>query len=552
MGINYTLSDANPSAFLYLLIAPITSSLFVFPALGFTVALLMAVALFVDIPLPSILAWSQAGGAALAALAGALARTNCSGMLPQGFLEKHGRTYRAILLFASGAPIVVIALFDFGGVGQTLPYCIVVMLHALAMRVPRPAKTSSKAARAGGVFLVATSIVFSLLLGEAGARLILSPEPMSGTIYMPSKDYLYLVAPNGRGKHTILSGPSESFKVSINNSSLGIRDRDYGPKDPNSEFRIVMLGDPHTMGHAVEIEESIPRLLQTELRDGLHGLKKDVTVINAGIGGGGPWQYLGMWRERAKSLDPDLVILQLFPSNDIENSLEEIGKHQQAYDKGRQAVGRVWLRQNELPFRVEAECQCTSRLYRELNRATGDYQWFLTLISSFRLLPGYKVPRLPRSLDRPSFMEYNLAEWYPELDEGLERLGDYTRTLIEECNAAGVEVIAYCIPDLNEVDDELWNIWITHTKDRATYERKKGVTKTEAVLEELGIEYFSVFDELGAHKPTESIFYRLDGHMNGIGNGIVARKIRDVLRDDYFPRHPELGLLPNPASPDAK
>ncbi len=552
MGMNYTLSDANPSVFLYLLIAPIVSGLFLFPAFGFAVVLVLVVVPLVDIPLVRVLAGSQAGWAAVAFLARVLVRPRCSGSLPERFLGRYGRMYRAILLLASGIPIFFIALFDMGRYAQALPYCLVVALHALAMPVPDPVRTISKTARVGSVALAGVSLLFSAALGEAGARLILPPEPTSGHLYMHSKDYLYLVAPNVRGKHHIHVGPKETMEIAINNSSLGIRDREYGPKDQDNEFRIVMLGDSHTMGHAVEIEDSIPRLLEAKLRAGPNGLKKDITVINVGIGGGGPWQHLGMWRERAISLEPDLVILQLFPSNDIENSLEEVGKRQRAYDVRWQAWARTWLRRGELPFRVEASAQRKSRLYREFNRATGDRQWFLAFMSRCRILPQYRVRTLPAPEDRPFFLEYNLAEWYPELNEGLERLKDYTRTLKEECNAEGVEIIAYCVPDLNEVDDELWNIWVTHTRDRATYERKKGITKVEAVLDELGIERFSVFDELGAHKPVDSIFYPLDGHMNGIGNGIVARKIRDVLREDYFPRHPELGLLPDTATPDAK
>ena len=250
-----------------------------------------------------------------------------------------------------------------------------------------------------------------------------------------------------------------------------------------------------------------------------------------------------MWRERAKSLEPDLVILQLFPGNDIENSLEEVGKCQRAYDAAFQRGLQTAHRKTEMPFRVESWFLKKSRAYREFRSATGNRYWIFTLISRSRLLPQYHLPHLPENEDRPFFLEHNLAEWYPELDEGLERLKEYTRTLKEECNTAGPEIIAYCIPDLNEVGDGIWSFWMNKLKGKAAYERKKGITKTEEGLDQLEIEHFSVFDELRAHPPVDSIFYLRDGHLNGIGNGIVAQKIYDVLLNDYFPRHPELGLL---------
>lgn len=550
-GINYRLTEANPSTFLYLAIAPIVSGLFVFPALGFGLLAALAIAPAIDTPVSSALAWSQAAVAAVLFVARALVPPVPSGSLREGFFAKYGRMYRAILLLCSGIPILVIALFDMGRYGQALPWCIVVLLHAIAMPVPAAQKTGSKVTALGNAILISVSLVFSAAFVEVGARVFLQPEPTFPRLNSYSKDYLFLPTANARGKHHISISPDAWIEIAIHNSSLGIRDREYGPKDPDNEFRIVLLGDSFTMGHAVEMEETISRLLEAKLRDRSSRLAKKITVINAGIGGGGPWQYLGMWRERAKSLEPDLVILQLFPGNDIENSLEEAGKCQRAYDVRLQQGLQTALRQDEWPFRVELWFLRGSRVYRAFKRVTGNRQWFATLISRCRLTPEYHVPPLPENEDRPFFLEYNLAEWYPELDEGLQRLKEYTRTLKEECNAAGPEIIAYCIPDLNEVGDDTWNDWMNKLKGKAAYERKKGLAKVEEVLDELEIEHFSVFDELRAHPPVDSIFYPRDGHMNGIGNGIVAQKIYDVLRNDYFPRHPELGLLPDPAAPVA-
>jgi hypothetical protein len=45
-------------------------------------------------------------------------------------------------------------------------------------------------------------------------------------------------------------------------SSIGFRDREYGEKEPG-EYRILMLGDSFTVGHAVTNDsDTIPKLLE--------------------------------------------------------------------------------------------------------------------------------------------------------------------------------------------------------------------------------------------------------------------------------------------------
>jgi hypothetical protein len=76
-----------------------------------------------------------------------------------------------------------------------------------------------------------------------------------------------------------------------------------------------MSGDSFTMSHAVEAEDAIPQNLARPLMANCVG--KDISVLNAGCDAGGPLQELGTLCEVGLALEPDLVILQVYPGNDI-------------------------------------------------------------------------------------------------------------------------------------------------------------------------------------------------------------------------------------------
>ena len=75
------------------------------------------------------------------------------------------------------------------------------------------------------------------------------------------------------------------FRVTIETSSLGFRDREMAVDKPSGVFRILALGDSFTFGVGVEGNQAYPKVLETLLnRSG--GLGRRVEVINAGFASG--------------------------------------------------------------------------------------------------------------------------------------------------------------------------------------------------------------------------------------------------------------------------
>lgn len=67
------------------------------------------------------------------------------------------------------------------------------------------------------------------------------------------------------------------------------------------------------------------------------------------------------------------------------------------------------------------------------------------------------------------------------------------------------------------------------------YERRKGLRLTDEFFRKEDIPTVSVLEPLKAHGPTEDTYMLLDGHLNEIGNRVVADTLAAWLMRDYFP-----------------
>ena len=99
-------------------------------------------------------------------------------------------------------------------------------------------------------------------------------------------------------------------------NSLGLRDREYGPKTENV-FRVLLLGDSFSVSHGLSIEDSLSRQLERALQkfadsDGLH---VKFEVVNAAAGGYSPYNYWKAYIRWAPIFDPDAVVVALSPDD---------------------------------------------------------------------------------------------------------------------------------------------------------------------------------------------------------------------------------------------
>ena len=107
-------------------------------------------------------------------------------------------------------------------------------------------------------------------------------------------------------RHAFLMG------VDVHINSHGYRDHEFSVVKAPGTYRILMLGDSTTFGWGVQLEATIPKLLESRLNEGrLSGIDR-FEVLNAGVGNYNTVQELAFYETIGKDFDPDLIILVFF------------------------------------------------------------------------------------------------------------------------------------------------------------------------------------------------------------------------------------------------
>jgi lysophospholipase L1-like esterase len=104
------------------------------------------------------------------------------------------------------------------------------------------------------------------------------------------------------------------FRFRVVTNALGFRDpRLPGPKPP-ATVRVVVVGDSFTQGYGVREDEAYPRRLEARL--GAHDAARRFEVVNLGVPGTNPRDYLGNLRDVGLAYRPDVVLVAV-GANDV-------------------------------------------------------------------------------------------------------------------------------------------------------------------------------------------------------------------------------------------
>jgi lysophospholipase L1-like esterase len=150
---------------------------------------------------------------------------------------------------------------------------------------------------------VVISISLVLIVCELGVRYQFSAWPFDNALYVP--DYL-----------TARDAPLRwRFSATDGRNSLGLRNREVGPKKPGV-LRILFLGDSLIWSGETSSGELYTEVLERRLNSYYSNGPKTVETINAGIPGYTTYQELEFLKIYGMDMKPDLVILG-FVFNDL-------------------------------------------------------------------------------------------------------------------------------------------------------------------------------------------------------------------------------------------
>lgn len=300
----------------------------------------------------------------------------------------------------------------------------------------------------------------------------------------------------------------------------GLRDDDFPSEKPPGELRILVVGDSFTMGADVGQDETYAQVLEELLRRDLDG---PVQVVNAGVGGWGPFHYARYFEHYGHALDPDLVLVGFFVGNDAYNHVDAVAESRTAVDGRR--VQRRSLRERHWTTRAKLWLYARSHLARRF--------WNRNLfVVEAGDLGGEGEPRdgarFPTSYLRIQARKASLvwARSRPDPRARARNAMEQIGMLKRAADAYGVPVHVVLIPDENQVNHKLAERVAGGAAGLANYDFTQPQPVLREMLAERGIESLDLLPDFLADPRR---LFMNDSHFSPAGHRLAAERIRDYL-----------------------
>jgi len=146
------------------------------------------------------------------------------------------------------------------------------------------------------IIAIVAGLVLTVVLDRV-AGLVTHASSTTGLIFHP---------------HSTASYRTTEFAFTATTNALGFRDHEFAPAGA-AACRVVAIGDSFTFGWGVTLEESWPKVLESDLRR--RGL--DVDVANLGFPGGSPADYADIASRALPVLRPQVVVVGVLQGDDL-------------------------------------------------------------------------------------------------------------------------------------------------------------------------------------------------------------------------------------------
>ncbi len=351
--------------------------------------------------------------------------------------------------------------------------------------LPAAPTTRSRLLRTGRVLeVVACNLAVFLVLGEVGLRVLNACAPSA------------LLLP--RTLDSFRLEPGRDYGAGLKGNRLGYPGDDHAVCKPTGTFRIAALGDSFAVGAAVAYSDNYLERLESTL--------PGVELLNFGVSGTGPREYLEILQTHAQAFGPDLVLVSFFVGNDVTESL--------AVPRG------IDPRQ----YLLYLALQRGGRLLRQpsIGSPAGD-----RLAGS-----GYSPAQFLEIEARR--LEICHTPIPPDLEKKWLRALERINAIADLCRSTGKRVAVVLIPDEFQVNDQLRDAarlaagWKADEIDLELPQAR--------LLEFLSQRQIPCLDLLPVLKQCSGAYALRDTHWNALGNRVAASAIADWLRaEDLVP-----------------
>ncbi len=361
--------------------------------------------------------------------------------------------------------------------------------------------------------LLGVASVAALAVGEVFVRVVapqqlaIDPRRVHPRWFYASHPAIgFTMNPEFRGRFRL---PEFDTRVAI--SSLGIRDREHGPRAEGTR-RIVVLGDSYTFGWGVEAGERYVDRLEDRL-NGTEAGRWD--VVKAGINAYGTREQAAWLRGHGWDLEPDLVLVQFCMGNDFSDN-EAAGYH----------VADGYLVANrDVP--APADTARTTLLGSVKRWARERSHLYVLVRDRTRALRAVDENGAGRPSELPDFNR--------SVDDGLPATVRFLREIAEDARRRAVPVLVVIVPMRHQ-------LYESRAADPAILEHPNRAIV--AACEEAGLATFDLLPGFRDRvaRGSARLYFRVDRHWTRDGHRLAG----DLLHDELVRRGlvPSLGAAP--------
>jgi lysophospholipase L1-like esterase len=376
------------------------------------------------------------------------------------------------------------------------------------------------------------------------------------------------------------------FRTRVVTNALGFRDRRLpGPKAART-MRVVIVGDSFAQGYGVEETEAFPWVLERIL--GVRDPQHRYEVINLGVQGACPLDYLANLRDVGLDYEPDLVVVALMANdvNDLRSIREYGGRMLSAvlHDVQKEITDDrpIWKRLprrlwpslydyagNRLRFSArgpEAFAGVETDREKRPRPALPEDRWrdvLLRLGERYDRRPELEAalaklpPRALASLrsvltgqyryehdgdQRPMLGLMSLMQprvfadmvlLSPEYDAAWNETTRLLRRMDALARGAGAKTLIAFVPAAYQVSEEAWQAWVDagFVADRRTLSDTTLLDRVKTFGADAGVPVVDLLTPLRA-RANDELYFPIDGHWTPLGHRVAARVLADTILGD--------------------
>jgi len=284
-------------------------------------------------------------------------------------------------------------------------------------------------------------------------------------------------------------------------NSRGFKGAEYTQAKPANTYRIVSLGDSFAFG-VVPSQYNYNSRIERQLNRKLTDKGKQFQVINMGIPGIGPRDYLALLANEGVQLNPDMVIISLFIGNDILEAEKVLDKKREWYTYS--YVLSFFNYVIEVQKKYEGKIYGGKSGYDD-QRPTIEAQKFLDIQTG-----------------RAQILLKNDPDYLAAFSSQIE----YLKQIKKICDSKNIKLLVVMIPDENQVNPELQQQVIA--KWQATPQQIDIRQPNQALANTFtaqSIPYIDLLDTFLAQSKQENLYKPRDTHWNIAGNRVAAQAI---------------------------